>query len=99
MLLKSNKFKIVGKTIDGTPIVVGMFEFADRFGLPVEIFCLECKDKGFIPDWLHFVLEAEKAGWSSRRTISCIREGASVWGSDWADSVVKRVLSTTAKSN
>lgn len=91
MRTKSKTFKIVGKTPEGELVVRGMFEFADCFGFPVEMFCFECKDRGFIPDWIHFCEEAMKANWSSRRIFECIREGASVWGSDGKDYIVKRV--------
>jgi len=89
--MKARKFKVVGTTIDGKSVVTGMFEFIDRFGFPTEMFCLECKDRGFVPDWLNFYSEACKAGWSYVRTIAHIREGASVWGADWADHITKRI--------
>lgn len=91
--MKATEFKVVGKTSDGKTVVTGMFEFIDRFGLPTEMFCFECKDRGFVPDWFNFYSKADKVGWSHRRIIEHIREGAGVWGSDFADCVVKRIAS------
>ena len=92
-MIKPKRFKVVGRTTNGELVVTGMLEFLERFGLPAEIFCLECKDKNFIPDWFHFCLAARKANWSQRRIIGCVSEGAMVWGREWANKVIERCSS------
>jgi len=91
--MKGTNLKVVGKTSDGKIMVAGMFEFIDSFGFPTEMFCLECKDRDFVPDWFNFYSKACRAGWPYKRIVAHIREGASVWGKDFADCIAERIVS------
>ena len=98
-MIKPKRFKVVGRTTNGELVVTGMLEFLERFGLPAEIFCLECKDKNFIPDWFHFCLAARKANWSQRRIIGSVSEGAMVWGREWENKVIEICSSKLNETN
>lgn len=82
---------VVGKTTDGKKVVKGMFEFFDRLGFPTDSFCLECKERNMIPDWLDFYKKALSAGWSMKRIISHIEYGASMYGEEFAKIVIKKI--------
>ena len=83
---------IVGETSDGKPVVAGIYRFHETAGIPVDIILEVIRDRGHMPDWQSFVVEAVSAGMSVERAIAklepCIVD---VFGPEMRDVVVARL--------
>lgn len=44
--------RVVGKTVDGKPVVGGLFYYYDTLGLPMDVILSFCADNGCVPDFL-----------------------------------------------
>lgn len=56
-----------GRTLDGRPIVAGVYRFFETHGLPLDILIEELLEQGCVIDWPAFRAEAREAGLSNER--------------------------------
>lgn len=61
-----------GKTPDGRWVVKGVFSFYETEGMPLDVIFETLRNKGAIPDWSTFVLEAVEAGMKVPRILSML---------------------------
>ena len=75
---------VAGLTVDGVPVLAGLFKMHDQQGFPLEASVGECIARGCAPGFGDFALEARRAGWDwdkiERSITSAIREnGMPAW--------------------
>lgn len=56
-----------GATSDGKP-VIAFFPIVDTHGIPLSMAVSQLVDKGMMPDWVDFYIEATAHGWSESNT-------------------------------
>lgn len=82
----------VGITTTNQPVLDGVFELVDTYGVPLEVVLSEFRHRGLAPAWDVFMMEASKAGWSDRNTDSRIEAAcADVYGAEHTAEVMRRV--------
>lgn len=64
--------EVVGKTSDGTLVVSGVYKFYETNGMPLDVLFETLRNRGMIPDWGAFVLEAVEARMKPERAISML---------------------------
>ena len=52
--------KAVGKTVDGKPVVGGLFYYYDTLGIPMDMILSFCADNGCVPDFLGLFIDGRK---------------------------------------
>lgn len=86
------KVQIVGKDPTGKSIVCGIFKLFDTTGLPLYIVFDMCKERDWIPSWIHFYKESQTAGWSHKTIIDRLRDGMQgVYETDFVNTVISRL--------
>ena len=86
--------EVVGKTPEGHRVVKGVFSFYETEGIPLDVLFDTLKDKGAIPDWPTFVLEAVEAGMKVPRILSMLDTAiADSYGPTLRDVVLFRLRS------
>ena len=86
---KTSSLSLSGTTVDGKPVMSGVYNFHQSLGFPLELTFLELKDASFVPDWLDFYRLATDNGMGHDRIISkIVDEAGSVWGSEFISEVV-----------
>lgn len=63
-------FTIKGKTVEGKPVISGLFKFYETEGIPLEAVFAGVKVNGLVPCWMSFHQEARTAGMSHARILS-----------------------------
>ena len=86
MLFKS------GTTTDGKTVVRGVFRLYETEGLHLDVIFDALKERNAIPDWGHFVQEAEVGGMKLDRILSKL-DAAIVdsYGTEMRDRVLNRL--------
>jgi hypothetical protein len=85
-------FEIVGYTVEGSPVVSGIFRFVETHGLPLEIVLDIFRERAFMPCWMSFHREATKAGMSHERIIAKLDPAlVDVYGPKFRDHVIKKL--------
>lgn len=89
MLFKS------GTTTDGKTVVCGVFRLYETEGLPLDVLFDALIAHNCIPDWEHFVQEAEVAGMKNRDRVLLKIDAAIVdtYGPKVRDVVINRLKS------
>lgn len=89
--------EIVGKTREGLSVVKGVYSFYETEGLPLDVLFETLRNKGMIPDWATFVLEAVEARMKVPRILSMLDAAiADSYGSTMRDVVLLRLRSMTS---
>lgn len=68
-MAKTPTFRQTGVMADGR-IVLSFFPLVDTYGLPVEMAVSQLVERGYMPDWLDFWLEASRCGWAASNTYT-----------------------------
>lgn len=85
-----------GKTVDGLIVVKGVYSFYETNGMPLDVLFETLRNRGMIPDWGAFVLEAVEAKMKPARIISMLDPAiADSYGSHVRDVVVVRLRRMT----
>lgn len=88
--------EVTGQTADGRKVVRGVYDFYQTNGVPLDVLFETLQDRGVIPDWMSFMLEAIEAGMKPARIISMLDPAiADSFGSTVRDMVVVRLRSMT----
>jgi hypothetical protein len=89
--------EVVGKTREGLLIVKGVYSFYETEGLPLDVLFETLRNKGMIPDWPTFVLEAVEARMKVLRILSMLDAAiADSYGPSMRDVVLWRLRSMTS---
>jgi alanyl-tRNA synthetase len=92
-MLKLVLFKS-GATTDGKTVVRGVFRLYETEGLPLDVLFEALKERRCIPDWEHFVQEAEAAGMKRDRVLLKIDPAISdTYGPETRDLILSRLRS------
>lgn len=85
-----------GTTTGGKTVVRGVFRLYETEGLPLDVIFDVLKERNTIPDWGHFVQEAEAGGMTLDRILSKL-DAAIVdsYGTEMRDVVISRLNRTT----
>lgn len=62
----------VGTTDQGRPVIGGVFPLVNSEGIPLEVVIESLRRRGMVIDWLGFVRECLRFGWSEERIVSGI---------------------------
>ena len=65
---KRPKLEVVGRTIDGRP-VVDFFRLVDTHGIPLDIVVSTLLDSEIQPDWIGFYETAIERGWKQKGVL------------------------------
>lgn len=63
---------VVGQTVDGTPVLSGVFDFTATYGLPIEDALKRLVERGFAVSWLHYAEEAASHGITNSQVFTRI---------------------------
>lgn len=63
-------FEIVGRTVEGKPVVAGVYRVFETLGLPLEVVLQVVHDKDMVPCWMSLYREAKAAGMQHDRILS-----------------------------
>lgn len=66
----------VGTTIDGRPVVAGLFALHETHGLPLDVVIAECLAAGSEPSWAHMLGDAIGVGMRLDRAVSKLQAAA-----------------------
>jgi hypothetical protein len=84
--------QVIGKTVDDRTVVQGVYRFYETTGVPLDVILDQLRERGVVPDWPQFVIEAVEAGMSVPRAISLLEPAlADSFGSAFCDVVVSRL--------
>jgi len=84
--------EIVGKTEDGHLVVSGLFKLFDTSGIPLADLFGKCFKEGLQPSWVHFIQEADNAGWKRKTSLLRIAEALTdCKGKEYSDAVIERL--------
>lgn len=84
--------EISGASSDGRPVVRGVYRMHETTGTPLDVILEGIRDRGMLPDWQSFVVEAVEAGMSLKRAIAKLEPAvADVFGPAMRDVVVLRL--------
>jgi hypothetical protein len=82
-----------GTTTDGRTVVRGVFQLYETEGLPLDVIFDSLIARNSIPDWIHFVQEAEDAGMKLDRILSKLDPAISdTYGPETRDVVIRRLM-------
>lgn len=62
----------VGTTEAGRPVIGGVFPLVNSEGIPLEVVIESLRRRGMVVDWVGFVRECLRFGWSEERILSGI---------------------------
>ncbi len=83
-------FQLVGHTIEGKPVVSGVYRVFETHGLPLEVLLQGLQDKGVVPCWMSLYREASAAGVPHERILSKLDQAVSdSYGKDFRDNVIR----------
>lgn len=86
------KVEIVGKDPTGKSVVCGLFKLFDTTGTPLYVVFDICQQYNYIPSWIDFYREAEKAGWKHKTIIDRLRDGMEdIYEREFIDTVLDRL--------
>lgn len=81
-----------GQTTDGRTVIRGIFRLYETEGLPLDVIFDSLISRNCIPDWKHFVQEAEDAGMKLDRILSKLDPAiADTYGPELRDVVLSRL--------
>lgn len=84
--------EVVGHTPDGRQVVRGVYSFYETNGMPLDALFETLRNRGMIPDWPGFILEAVEAGMKPERVIAMLDPAiADSFGGRMRDVVVVRL--------
>ena len=87
----------VGRTQDGKTVVTGVYKFYETTGVPLDSILGILEERGMIPDWMAFILEAIEAGMKTDRILSMLEPAiADSYGSGMRIEVIRRLRFLTA---
>lgn len=85
--------KVIGKTVEGQPVVKGLFRLFDSSGIPLSDVFNQCRLSGIQPDWQEFVKEATEAGWKIKTIKTRMSEAINdSHGKDYRDVILGRLF-------
>ena len=85
--------QVTGKTVEGQPVVKGLFRLFDSSGIPLSDIFNQCRLSGIQPDWQQFVKEATEAGWKMKTVKTRMSEALNdSHGKDYRDVVMGRLF-------
>lgn len=88
-------FEQVGVTVDGKPVVSGIFKMFETHGIPLDVLIGIVSDRGFVPCWRSFYKDARAAGMKHDRILSKLSEALSdAHGAVYRDEVLKRLIAS-----
>ena len=91
---------LCGKTVDGKLVIAGIYREHETTGIPLDVILEVIRDRGYVPDWYSFAVEAVEAGMSLRRAISKLEPAvADVFGREIRDVVVARLSTGIEKDD
>lgn len=98
--------QIVGKTDNGYRVVAGLFPLVNSEGIALDILIHGLWQRGYVPDWINFLREAQAYGWNLGTTKARIVQAVSdVHGRPWCDhmelrleQVLRELLSTSCNN-
>lgn len=95
--LRKNPLSIVGATgYERKPVISGFFMLVDGQGLPLDIVLRAFEERGYVPCWLTFFMEAIERGWNPQSTLTKIQMACEdVYSVDHAEKVVKKLREHT----
>ena len=64
----------MGRTVDGKPVVGGVFPFVDTIGLPLDLIVEVLQDRGYVVGWEDFTQDALAHGWTQKTVDKKIKE-------------------------
>lgn len=83
---------LAGSTTDNASVVTNVFPLLDTHGIPFELIVEGIYDRDMVIDWLSFLQQATKAGWSLSMTIAKIEAACTdVLGGAVASEVTSRL--------
>ena len=65
---------LLGKTVNGLPVLGGAFQLADTYGLPLWASFVVAREQGFVVSLPHYFASAMEHGWDDEQTFSKIKE-------------------------
>ena len=65
---------LLGKTVNGLPVLGGAFQLADTYGLPLWAAFIVAREQGFVVSLPHYFASAMEHGWDDEQTFSKIKE-------------------------
>jgi hypothetical protein len=84
--------RVVGKTEEGQLIVAGVYRYYETTGLPLDVMFDCLRQKGAIPDWLTFYVEAVRAGMKHERILAKLDPAlVDAYGFAFRDVVIERL--------
>lgn len=87
---KKIKTFINGETVDGNPVIKGVYHFVSTYGLPLVEFLYEAEEQNMVVDWVDYYDTALIKGMKSDRILtqveSAVRE---VYGETYCSTVMK----------
>lgn len=84
--------KLVGKTIKGSGVVIGVYRYYETYGIPLDVLFEELRKRNFVPDWNAFIQEALAAGMKKSRILSMLSPALSdTYGTEFRNYVVTKL--------
>jgi hypothetical protein len=84
--------RVVGKTKEGQLVVAGVYRYYETTGLPLDVMFDCLRQRGVVPDWLTFYVEAVRAGMKHERILAKLDPALDdAYGSDFRDVVIERL--------
>lgn len=85
-------FTIQGKTTEGKPVISGVYRAFETHGLPLDLLLEQLNEKGLVPSWPDFYVEALSAGMKHERILSKLEPALlDVYGRDFKNEVIRRL--------
>jgi alanyl-tRNA synthetase len=81
-----------GLTLDGKPVLSGVYQFHETHGLPLDIIFSLFEERNWVPDWIDFYNSALKAGMKHKRILSKLSEALTdSFGKEWEQVVISNL--------
>ena len=85
-------FTILGKTTEGRTVVGGVYRAFETHGIPLDLLLEQLHQKGLVPSWTDFYVEALSAGMKHERILSKLEPAlCDVYGRDFKNTVIGRL--------
>lgn len=92
--------QVSGKTVEGKPVVQGVFYVTSTIGLPLEIILNTLTKQGMVIDWKNFYKDSFKNGQKPDRIIMRIESVVGdCFGSKYREEVSRRLLGLNSKTD
>ena len=75
--------EIAGYTVDGKPVVRGLYQFRATYGMPIDVLLERCRKHNIVPDWLYLFQETHKQGELRQAIID-------VYGRDYLNGITEK---------